>query len=235
MKKLFPLFALLSILTSCGDDDVTPSGRITQEVRSASGFNSVEVGSGFNLQLEIGTNESVIVETYENLHKHVVLEDNDGHLLFREENGVNIPGNEVLIIIKATSLDRLIGSGGSDMNVSNTIEASNFQLSLTGGSECSAEIQCSDLGIVLSGGSDLNLAGSSSTLNIDASGGSVFGDFDFSTDDFDCLASGGSKIDLTVNSTLRVEASGGSVINYNGSGVVVESELSSGSELNKVD
>ena len=73
--------------------------------------------------------------------------------------------------VSVKNLDRLEGSGGSDIEIDGLIKTTKLDLESSGGSDFDGKIESDELKIQASGGSDVSISGKAARLTIDASGG----------------------------------------------------------------
>lgn len=236
MKKIIAaaLSALLITAVSAQKTINDPNA----EKRTASGYHAIEVSGGIDLYLSPGE-ESVAVSASESKYRDLIITEVVNGVLKilydHKKNGINIEwGNRKLkAYVSYKKLDKLSGTGGSDITVEGTIKATSFQLGISGGSDFDGKIEATDLSINASGGSDVNIAGSSKTLELDLSGGSDLEGYDLVTDICRVEASGGSDVNITVNKELTATASGNSDVSYKGSASVKEVRSSGSSSIKK--
>jgi len=151
-----------------------------------------------------------------------------------KSNGDKVRGDKRMkAYVSFKTLDRLTGSGGSDIDVEGTIKTNTLKLDMSGGSDFEGKIEANDLSVEASGGSDVDMTGTVKTLTLHASGGSDFKGYGLTTDICNLEASGGSDVEITVNKELNAEASGSSDISYKGSAVVRGVKTSGSSSINK--
>lgn len=194
------------------------------EVRSVSGFHAIEVSGGIDLYLSNG-NEAVAVSANDKeARERIKTEVKDGVLkiYFEWRKGLkfNFRGNSMKAYVSFKSLDRLSGSGGSDVYLEGTIQSDKLNIDLSGGSDFKGRVEAGSLVINQSGGSDANLSGTVRDIKIEASGGSDFSGYGLTTDNCVIQASGGSDVEITVNKELYAEASGASDVSWKGKAAV---------------
>lgn len=216
-------------------EDILPEGSIIRTARDVSGFKEITIDSGFELILSFGDTVSVEVETYENLHQYIGTLMNENRLEIRRREDVSFTGAaSVKIYVTAAKINVLNAAGGSRVSVVTSFVTDNLAMSFSGGSSISCDaLTCTNLSASLTGGSVLELKGTATVYALSATGGSKANGFDFTTKQLDVDASGGSEINITVSEKLSVTASGGSMINYKGNGVVISSNLTGGSQINR--
>jgi len=77
----------------------------------------------------------------------------------------------------------------------------------------------------------LDLFGNTASLNAKLSGSSVLRDYDLNVEHLNIDLSGASEVFLSVNETIDIKGSGASILNYKGSAIVENRELSGSSEV----
>ncbi len=207
------------------------------EKRNVSGYHAIEVSGGIDLYLSQGE-ESVAVSATETKYRdRIITEVKNGVLKiwFEHNSTINFEwGNRKMkAYVSFKNLDKLEGSGGSDIAVEGSIKVNTLSLGISGGSDFEGKVEANDLNVEASGGSDVKISGTVKKLEIEASGGSDFKGYELSADVCNVDASGGSDIYITVNKVLSAEASGGSDVFYKGNGTVKEMRSSGSSAIKK--
>ena len=235
MKKL--LFSLLvtgMITTASAQKTINDANA---EKRNVSGFHAIEVGGGIDLYLSQGE-EAVAVSASKNEYRaRIKTEVKNGVLKIWYEWNSNLrfdwSNHKLKAYVSFKDIDRLEGSGGSDISVDGSIKVAKLAMEISGGSDFDGKVETGELNIQASGGSDVRISGKADRLTIDASGGSDFKGYDLASDICNVEASGGSDIQVTVNKELSANASGGSDVYYKGTGLIRDLKTS-GSSIKKV-
>ena len=235
MKKL--LFSLLVtglITTTSAQKTINDANA---EKRNVSGFHAIEVGGGIDLYLSQGE-EAVAVSASKNEYRaKIKTEVKNGVLKIWYEWSSNLrfdwSNHKLKAYVSFKDIDRLEGSGGSDISVDGSIKVAKLAMEVSGGSDFDGKVETGELNIQASGGSDVRISGKADRLTIDASGGSDFKGYDLASDICNVEASGGSDIQVTVNKELSANASGGSDVYYKGTGLIRDLKTS-GSSIKKV-
>ncbi len=240
MKKILFYLAALFLLQGALLAQKTLNDPNVQK-RNVSGYHGIEVSGGIDLYLSPGE-EAVAVSASETKYRDkIITEVKDGILKIyyeQDKNRVNISldwGNRKLkAYVSFKTLDKLHGSGGSDITVDGTIKTTSLSLDLSGGSDFEGKVDADRLNVDASGGSDVSISGNVKNLDIDASGGSDFKGYELISEVCNIDASGGSDVHITVNKELSAESSGGSDVFYKGSGSVKSMHSSGSSSIKKV-
>ena len=235
MRKIIGLLLLTGIISSVSAQKTINDANA--EKRNLSGFHAIEVSGGIDLYLSQG-NEGVAVSASKTEYRDKIkTEVKNGVLKIWYEWNSNIrfdwSNKKLKAYVSFKDIDRLEGSGGSDIDVDGSIVVSKLALDVSGGSDFNGKVEATDLNIQASGGSDVNISGKATKLTIDASGGSDFDGYGLATDICNVEASGGSDVHVTVNKELSANASGGSDVYYKGTGLIRDLKTS-GSSIKKV-
>ena len=231
MKKL--LFSLLVtglITTASAQKTINDANA---EKRNVSGFHAIEVGGGIDLYLSQGE-EVVAVSASKNEYRaRIKTEVKNGVLkiwyVWNSNLRFDWSNHKLKAYVSFKDIDRLEGSGGSDISIDGSIKVAKLALEISGGSDFDGKVETSELEIQASGGSDVRISGKATRLAIDASGGSDFKGYDLASDICNVEASGGSDVQVTVNKELSANASGGSDVYYKGTGLIRDLKTSSSS------
>jgi hypothetical protein len=236
MKKL-PFLLLFAVTVS-----VASAQKVIKdpnaEKRNVSGYHAISVSGGIDLYLSQGS-ESVAVSASETKYRDRIKTEVENGVLkiwYETNSNINIDwGNNrrMKAYVSFKDLDKLSGTGGSDIDVEGTIKVSTLKLTISGGSDFEGKVEANDMIVDASGGSDVNISGTLKNLNIVATGGSDFKGNEMVTDVCNLDASGGSDVYITVNKELSAEASGGSDVFYKGNGTVKEMKSSGSSSIKK--
>jgi hypothetical protein len=231
MKKLlFSLLATGLITTASAQKTINDANA---EKRNVSGFHAIEVGGGIDLYLSQGE-EAVAVSASKNEYRaRIKTEVKNGVLKIWYDWNSNLRfdwGNHKLkAYVSFKDIERLEGSGGSDISVDGSIKVAKLAMEISGGSDFDGKVETGELEVQASGGSDVRISGKAERLTIDASGGSDFKGYDLTSDICNVEASGGSDVQVTVNKELSANASGGSDVYYKGTGLIRDLKTSSSS------
>ncbi|MGC4036535.1 MAG: head GIN domain-containing protein [Chitinophagaceae bacterium] len=208
------------------------------EKRDVGSFHGVEVGSGIDLYLSPGDETVVVTASEIRFRDRIKTEVRNGILKiwYDYKSNFRIDGGnrKMKAYVSFKQLDRVEGSGGSDVYVDGVIKSDKLDLEVSGGSDFKGKVSIAELRISASGGSDVNISGDAKNAKIDASGGSDCRAYDLITETCDLQASGGSDLYITVNKEMVADASGGSDIYYKGSGVIRDIRSSGSSGVKRV-
>lgn len=225
MKSFIIVFAAAITLSSCQyfmGERIYGNGHITSKEMRVGSFNGVDAGGAIEVHIKQDATPSVKIETDENIVPYVDVYTEANTLVIRPKKGVNLdPSREIVVFVSAPDFKSIEISGASKLISDNAITPGD-QLNLTGSgaSKISIELNGGKLMGEVSGASTLNVKGQVSNLNMEASGASDINGYDLIADDATLDVSGASGAEITVNKNLKAEASGASHIHYKGNASV---------------
>jgi len=208
------------------------NGNVTKSVRQVNGIQSVGVGSGIDLYLSQGNQESLEIEADENLHEYLKTEMEGTHLKIYMEKWVR-NSRTLKVYLTVKDLKGLKASGGSDVFSQSVLKLESLELKCSGGSDVNLDLEVGDLSVEISGGSDARLKGIADIFSAKTSGGSDLKAADLKTAKCTIEASGGSDAWVQVTGELEIHASGGSDVYYSGDPEKVNSKSSGGSDVHR--
>lgn len=206
------------------------SGPAEKEIRKVADFDGIDVSSGIDVFLTMGSHEFVEVDANEDLLEHLVTEVRDGTLKIYFDKSF-IWNKSAKVYIEVKNINRISASGGSDVIGRNVIESGDLELKASGGSDIKLEVKTKNLKVEVSGGADIMLSGYTDQLHASSSGGSDLKALDLIAKRAQLEASGGADIKVHVEDEIDAKASGGADIAYRGNPKVINSITSSGADI----
>jgi len=212
---------------------ITGSGTIVTQDYDLSGFDQVEIQSGFQAEISAGDSFAVQLEVDDNLLEHldVLIKGSTLTIRLKPTGSYQLFNVTRRATVTMPSLVGVDSSGGSQVAVSGFRSSDDFEASISGGGRLSGDIDTGDVECECTGGSDLRLVGAGGSLYLVASGGSAVDLAQFELADAFVDASGGSDVTVNVSGRLDVEASGGSDVYYVGSPTLGDIDTSGGSSV----
>jgi hypothetical protein len=242
MKKhaiLTTLILLGLFFTACTkDENVTPSNNVTTVKKTITGYSQLNISEPFQVFVTFSETENLIqIEANTNLQQYINVEKYNDQLIINIDDDVNISGSNVVLkaYITTNQLDTFYGSGTTAIQLENELIGNNLVVELSGASSFTGTVHVNQFNSELTGASGLYLEGSCGYFNIEANGASNMEGYGFSTDKLMADLEGASNIYLTIYQELDVSATDASNVYYKGDGVIVNHDLSGGSQIIKMD
>ena len=234
MKKILSLFAALVVVFSSFADPAV----VTKKFKVAN-FNSIELGSAFEVHVHKGNVYAVSVTGKEKDIDELEVSSSSGKLEIGYESGWKWTWNnnrsKLVVNITLPRLNSGDFSGASKVDLQGFTNEEEMSLVFSGASKGLIEgLHADKLKIELSGASDCKITGHTDYLKVEASGASHLKALDFFARNVDVDASGASSAQVHVQKSLKVDASGASHVKYKGS-PVISKDLSGAASLHQVN
>lgn len=224
-------------LIACDEETIEASEGTTERSYSFSDYTGVRIEGAFKADITFSeTEESIIVESNENLQDKIVVQKEGNLLRFDLAKDIGVRGDIVLKAhIKTKSLSYFKADGVSDITLKNKLSAPISEIDISGSSNFYGEIDVDTLRLNISGTSDVDIYGRAHLLQASLSTSSDLKDYDFAVDKLEIDLKGACESYLTVNEHIDIEASGTSALNYKGSASILNQNLSGVAKINKKD
>lgn len=180
---------------------VKGSGNVITEQRDVSGFNGIDVGGVYQVEIVAQSDYSVTVEADDNIVPLIRTEVDGGVLRIQSDRRIS-PKSTIKIRISAPNIDDLDVSGAASVTVS--------------------ELKNEELTVHSSGASKVTVKGETLKLSIDVSGATKINAEELKAQSATVDASGASSVAVNVTETLNADASGASRITYAGTPTSVQ-------------
>lgn len=205
---------------------VVGSGRLTSRLISLSGVNSVTVGAGFAVRLNIGGPEQAKITMDDNLIDRVQATVTGDQLSLGLTPGVGVRNATMTAEITVGRLDRLATSGASRVLLVSAPAGPALNLTATGNSAVTGPIRVDRLQAAASGAATLALSGLAGQVDLSGTGTSRLLLADLAVRNLDVDLSGTSHATVTVSDTLAAETSGASELRYRGTPNITREQTS---------
>lgn len=251
---------LLLMLAGCGETfvpgygpPVTGSGVLKTQELNYSNFDSIVVGSAFQVDVSRAVAFSVSITMDDNLFEHLRVDQHAGTLNIGlasnytyirtvKKAAITLPVLHRLELTGASkgnadgfsSSDRAEFnlSGASDLNIVG-IKSGDTRFEISGASHASGDIEVADARFNVSGASTAELKGSAANLYLEVSGASNARLSELTVADANVNLSGASRASIDASGRLDAEVSGASTLNYVGNPTLGRINTSGGSTVNK--
>jgi hypothetical protein len=239
--KLILAGLLASILPLAGCGYTGPNGAITGSGKSAvqtydiTGFDSIDAGSAFQVEIVKSDQFKVAVTADDNLFDSIVVEKR-GSSLFIGTKPLSFIGRPTLkATISLPDLKGLSLSGAAQATLKSVTSSGDVSLDLSGASIVFGQLTAKGkIGINASGAAQCSFTGSAGgDASINGSG-SAFVDLpDFKLTNANVSLSGGSRATVNASGKMDIDLSGGSRLRYLGNPTINTISVTGGSTVEK--
>ncbi|MDQ4011568.1 MAG: DUF2807 domain-containing protein [Actinomycetota bacterium] len=205
---------------------VVGSGRLTSRLISLSGVNSVIVGAGFVVRLDIGGSEQAKITMDDNLTDRVQATVTGDQLVLGLTPGAPVRDATMTAEVTVGRLDRLATSGVSRIMLVSAPSGPALNLTSTGTSAVTGPIRVDRLQATASGAATVALSGLAGEADLSGAGASRLLLADLAVRNLEVGLSGTSHATVTVSDTLAAETAGASVLRYRGTPNITRQQTS---------
>ena len=212
---------------------VVGSGKLVTEEKGFTDFTIVEVGWGFEVEIDQADSHSINITADDNMFDYIEVSSPGNRLTIGLRWGYTYRNATLRAEIAMPDLYGLEFSGGTQGVLDDFSSQLEILVELSGGSSLTGDFTTSeDAEFTLSGGSRvIELDGGANDLRISGSGGSQLDLSDFSVHDVSVNLSGGSSATIDLDGRLDGDLSGGSHLKYEGNPTTVDVSTSGGSTV----
>ncbi len=217
--------------------DFKAKGPQTKEPRSVNPFTKLEAGQIYDVDVTLGSRQSVVLEAPKDLLTHLTATVSGSTLKLGANLDYSLTNNsKVKAHVVVPHLDAVTISGAGKLTIITPIEQTSFAATATGAAKLQLSANVSRINLELDGASqtdirslkaqNLNLnsrgaaqctiKGSASNCKIEATGASILHAKALSVDRADVKTEGAATTELRVTSDLHATASGASNVRYIG-------------------
>ena len=213
-------------------NSIEGSGNVTTQKRDVStNFSSIEVNNSIEVILEQSDKTEVLVETDDNLQKHLTTTVENGTLVISLDHvSINDAGS-LKVIVKMPNIDDLEASSSASIESKNLIISENVQLKTSSGGSITLNIESDKLSCDTSSGSSIMIEGKALELKTTASSGSEIRGKQLMANEVKADVSSGASITVYPIVSLSAEASSGGNISFYNTPKRLQKNTSSGGSI----
>jgi hypothetical protein len=234
------LIVLIAASLACdiplGVKTVRGSGNVVTEEREVSGFDSVALSGIGRVIVTQGDEESLTIETDDNLMRYIESNVRNGTLeLGLARNTIPIPTQSIIFRVSVDDLTGLTSSGAGSFEIEE-LDTDRLSVTLSGAGDIGINsLSATDLAVTISGAGNVDLAGQVETQEIDMSGLGNYSAPDLKSQTASVRISGAGNAVVWVLDTLDVEISGAGNVEYYGSPTVTREISGAGKVTSRGD
>ncbi len=239
-NRLLILLAILGIsLNSCSVDTIRVSANdtITYNSITPSDYDAIEISNGFNAYITFSdTEESIEIETNENLQNLVIAEISNNTLTVKLKNNIHIKGSATLnVYITTKSITDFKVAADSNIYLENALVEDDVKINVTADSFFSGEVDINNLDLKLAANARVDLHGNITQLNTNLSADAELSDYDLVIEDLIIDMVADCNANLTVINTITIDATANCVLKYKGNADIIHQHLTADSRIKKID
>jgi hypothetical protein len=223
LRILSVLILAAVLLGGCGIRTIRGSGEVVTEERDVNGFDAVELAGMGQMIIVQGTEESLTIETDDNLMRYIETEVRGGTLVLRfADSTALIPTRSIVYRLGVIDLTGIGSSGAGSFDI-DELETDRLTVGISGAGDIDiGALSATEIVVSISGAGRAKVAGQVERQMIDISGVGGYDAPDLECRSADVVIHGGGDVTVWVLDTLDVEITGAGRVSYYGSPDVSE-------------
>jgi hypothetical protein len=240
MKKLLmALFALISFNSFAQRwETIKGNGAVKKETREVSDYTSLASQGSMDVQIAYGSSNSITVEADENLLPHIETVVENGKLIIRPKNKVNLKSRSKMVVyVSMTKINSLQLSGSGNINGDGAFSNSGkTDIAISGSGNIKLGFDSfNELELALSGSGNMDLKGNATkSINASVSGSGNIECSNINSNDVVAKLSGSGNIKVYANNSIDAKISGSGNVYYKGNASNINSKIAGSGKVLKM-
>ena len=232
MKNIFLSLIIIVFFISCNyRETVQGNGNTTTESRTVSDFEGVQLSGSMDVHLMKGTDHAVTIEGEENILPYVETYINDGKLIVKYRDDININTHEdVVVNVTASELNEINVTGSGDITGENKFSGNDaIRVQVTGSGNIKIELDAPAVEASITGSGDIDLRGNTKNIKCSTTGSGDIDATELKAEKASVRTLGSGSIRVFASVELDATINGSGDIGYKGGGSVSSKINGSGS------
>jgi len=222
MRKIFGILIVFLII-------VIQTKADSAETRYFTDFNSIYIFGNMTVRLVKSDSTYAVLKGDSAYLGKISTKVKDKQLIVKFNKMGSSKTVDVIVFYK--SIDEIIAKAGATVVANQAIEADDFYLKLSQGSDANIEVFCEKMNIRVTQGSDLNIKGKVTELNVASNSGAMFLGYKLKAINATLKAVTGGDINITVSGNVDATAHTSGTIYYKGVPKTISQDVSTGGEI----
>lgn len=234
LSTLFVIFIIFS--TGCTFNMITEkgSGKLVKEEKNVADFNAVNMQCAGNVYVKQGEQESMMIETDDNIISMLRYDIKKGKLIIYSE--ANINPTKLNVYVTMINVKGLKMSGSGTIKAETPLRAEDMHIRMDGsGTITIDELSAAKTISEINGSGNINLKGKTSENKIEINGSGNFNAKDFEAENTKIEINGSGDCYVTAKSALNVEIAGSGNVNYKGEPNKIHQEIVGSGKIQKIN
>jgi hypothetical protein len=234
--KIFTFTIGVLCITACANGQmhrtVYGNGKVVTRERKTDSFTGIKVSTGIDVYLKQGDNQSLTVESDENLQEYIMTEVRDNVLnIYTDANIRDAERKRVYVTMKEIKSVKTTSAG--DVIGETPVKTDNLDLSASSAGNIKLEVTAKEIEIDISSSGDITISGEADLLKADLSSAGDLNAYDLKVREADVSVSSAGDADISVSEKLTARASSAGDVNYQGNPKYVDAHSSSAGGIHK--
>jgi hypothetical protein len=236
MRKLTVLVALISISIANAQnwkqEKVKGNGVQTTITKTTESYDKISTGGSFYVELVLGKEGTITIQGDENIISQIVTEviGNELKVYFEKNRSYNYK-QDITITIPFEKISALSFAGSGNLIGKDVINASDFEVKMTGSGDCSLEINAKNVDAKFTGSGNLKLSGTAENLEAKTAGSGNLNCTKLVSQNADVAVAGSGRLEVNCTNKLIAKVAGSGNIQYNGNPKIIDSKVAGSGEI----
>ncbi len=217
--------------------EIKGSGKSLKEQRKVTSFEGIRVNNGIHVFLSQGNEESVEVESDDNIIPYIQtkVQDKILHITLKGNEQIHnfSPKLPINVYVTLKNLREIKAHSASAVKGQSVFHTENLELGVKSAARLELEIEAETIELEISSAANVTLTGNAHSIKADLSGASRLNASDLESLKAEIDASGASVATIKVKDELQYDVSGAAKLTYNGNPRIYKSEVSSAGIVKK--
>ncbi len=194
---------------------IKESGVQTTQNRTTETYDAIKAGGSFKVVLVSGKEGIITIQGDENIITHIVTEvtNNELHIYFEKNLSITYR-SEITITVPVETISGITFAGSGDIVSKTTLNATNFNVKLSGSGDVDIDVNATKITASLSGSGDINISGKTTELEAKVVGS---GDIDCGklvSENATVAVSGSGDLKVNCINNLEAKVTGSGTVKY---------------------
>ena len=221
MKKITLTLALICITMAnaqrWNNEKIKGNGVQTTVSRTTESYDEISVGGSFHVELVSGKEGNISIDGDENIINHIVTEVKGTELkIYFEKNKSYNYKQDIKITVPIEKISEVSFTGSGKIIAKTTINATNFEVKMTGSGECNLELNAENITAKFTGSGNLKISGTTNELEAKTTGSGELNCTKLAAQNADVSVAGSGSIKVNCTNNLKAGVAGSGIIQYKG-------------------
>jgi hypothetical protein len=243
LNLLIGSIVFLLVASACGvnvhlgDNAINGSGKRVTETREVSGFDEVVLAGSGELYIEQGDEETLTVETDDNVMDYVKTEVEGDTLVLGFKDNFRVSVRQPVVFHLTVRDLESVTLAGSGKVMAEPLETDKLTVNLPGSGEMTFDkVETTRLHVTIAGSGNITIDnGSATSEEINMLGSGDFDGKNFQVEDASAIIAGSGNIDVRTSSKLTAKILGSGNIRYYGDPETIEIDTAGSGNIQKMD
>ena len=198
-------------------------------------FTALELKGIFNVFIQQGSVEEVVVEANENVHDYIIVKNEGNKLIIDNENRLELFRKRKLkVFVTVNNLEDLIVTGVGNIKSQNTLKLSELELEVGGAGNVDLDIEVKRLEMEITSAGNIKLQGSALDVEIDNQGVGNLNALKLISKKLKLEASGVGNSKVYATDEISIKATGVGNVSYKGGAEIIDMNVRGVGRVKKI-